>query len=265
MKWLYGAVVLSMMAIGIFSIMRFGYEPAPVGVMKPTMFSHPEELGAVTYRRFYSPIESKKLVVVGVPPQPEWHREIVKGMIKAAIAEKTPFNSIIIEEQMPPFDVSEFANLQVHKLPTNSKTQAELIDKISELKKNGERILVYMPSVYSTHAIEGNAVSRYEKTTGETLFSITTGPLSLGPDQEHLVDPPCVGSARDERGTAKLGCMILQSSRMQYRKNLKAEKWIGFMTSPKPEDFLLMVAAPGQVGGPPTVVPTKLRTGESNR
>jgi hypothetical protein len=246
-KTLYGLMLFVLATVGIFFVLKYGYEPTPTLIMKPSYFSSPEDIGATVYKRFYSPIEEQKIVVFGVPPQPDWQRQIVVGFLEKAALEKHPFDVVLAETQMPPLDLSHLtAALQVIQIPTNLDIQAELIDHVAELRKSGKRVLIYTASILSTHILPGNSISRYEKTTGEHLLAITSEPLTLHPNQEYVVDPPCVGSERDVNDTANLGCAVLKSSRPFYIRKIPQERYVGIMNEQKPEDYLLMVSSPNQ-------------------
>lgn len=245
-KWLYALIVLGMMTIGVAMILRFGYEPAPQMVMKPSFFNGPEDLGRVVYRRFYAPIEQTKLLVFGVPAKPDWHRGVVQGLLKAAADEGKPFERIVADPQMPVLDLNGLPLAEISVVPMNTDTQSEFREAIAMARKSGKRTLVYVPGFFSTHLLPMNPMERYEKASGEHLFSITSAPLSLQPSEEFNVDPPCVGSERDANGTSKLGCAIMSASRGFYRKKIKADRYVAIMNSPRPDDYLLMIAAPGQ-------------------
>jgi hypothetical protein len=214
--------------------------------MKPSFFDVPEDLGATLYRRFYVPIEQRKFVVVGVPPRPDWHVKIVRGILQAAASENKPFEVILADSQMPALDLSGLPPAQMHLVTMGDATQAAFADAAREARASGKRVLVYTASVYSSHVLQGNPIHRYEKMTGENLLSITTAPLALSSSEEHVVDPPCIGGERDTTGLAPLGCVILSSGRGYYRKKIKSDRFVAIMNSPAADDYLLMVAAPEQ-------------------
>ena len=248
-KWLYAALILVIVAAG-FSLLRYTYEPAPVAVMSPSMFDSPAQIGDVLLKRFYSPVSTDKVVVFGVPPKPDWHREVVHGFMAAAAREKVPFDIVLAEEQMPALDLTGLPAVEVVTVVMNARSQNEFIDRLRTLRENGKRILVYTASVFSTHLVESNPISRYEKSTGQHLLSISSGPLALRSDQEQLIDPPCVGTEVDREGYAPLGCAFLKGGRGYYRKHVAQDRYVAIMNSPRPEDFLLMISAPGQAGAP---------------
>jgi hypothetical protein len=241
---LYIPAMLFVMTAGVLAMLKMGYKVDPVDVMSPSFFDDPEEIGAVVYRRFYTDIELRKRVVFGIPPQPDYHRLIVRGFLKAAMVEKHPFEALISEQQTIPLDLKDLPPLETVTVPTNTDTQAELVDAIKRF--DGKRLLIYLPSVFSTHLLPGIVITRLEAVLQENLLTITTGPLALRPDQEYRVDPPCLGSERDTSGTSALGCAILQSGRMNYLKKVKQERWVAIMNEQRPGDNLLMISEPGQ-------------------
>ncbi len=245
-KWLYAALIVMIVATGFAMIFKVGYNPAPALIMKPSKFDQVEKIGAVAFRRFYVPIEQAKRVVIGVPPQPEWQRDVVRGFLMEAASLGFPFEVIIADAQMPPLNLEGLPPVELHVVSLNSPTLTEFGDRLQEARAAGKRTLVYTISTYSTHLLEGNAINRYEKATGERLLSITSAPLALNATEERLVQPPCVGTEQGGAHLAPLGCEILKAGRGFYRKKIYADKFVAIMNAPGFDDYLLMIAAPGQ-------------------
>lgn len=245
-KVAYVVAVLAIMTIGIFLILRLGYERQPIGIMKPSSFDTAENIGAAVYRRFYVPIEEQKIVVFGIPPQPAFHRDIIRGFLEAASEEKRPFDLIITEAEMPILNLQGLPDPEIKPMRINTESQAEFIEALDAARAAGRRTLVYMPSVYSSHLLSGNVINRFETNTKQTLFTITSAPLALRQDQEYVVEPVCVGSEVDGQGLAPLGCAIMRAGRSVYRKKLAQEKWVAMMNDQAREDYLLLVSTPGQ-------------------
>lgn len=248
-KWmfrLYIPALLLVMTVGVFSILKFGYKPAPVGIMKPSFFDSPEEIGHVVFRRFYAPLEVKGRIAFGIPPQPEWYGKVLLGFLKGAAAEKHPFDVIVQEIEMPDLDLSSLSGIQVVKVRTNVDPPTDLLALLAKLEEDHKRVLIYVPSIFSAHVLPASPLHRIEKFIRTNLFSISVGPLALHPNQEYLVQPPCVGTERDTMGTSDYGCVILQAGRMHYRKKVPQDRWVAIMNEPKPEDYVLMISEPGQ-------------------
>ncbi|MES2963298.1 MAG: hypothetical protein V4760_05365, partial [Bdellovibrionota bacterium] len=222
-KWLarlYIPAILLVMTLGVFSIFRFGYKPAPTGIMKPSFFDSPEEIGHTVFRRFYAPLEVKNRLAIGIPPQPEWYRQVVVGFLKGAAAEKRPFDVVVQEIEMPDLDLSSLPEIGVVKIRTNTNPPTDLIDLLAKLEQDRKRVLVYMPSVFTAHVLAASPLHRIEEYLKTNLFSISVAPVALRSDQEYLVQPACVGTERDLMGTSDYGCVILRAGRMHYRKKV---------------------------------------------
>jgi hypothetical protein len=269
-KWfvrLYIPALMLILTAGMLFVLKFGYTPVPPMVMTPSFFDQPSEIGAVAFRRFYAEIRERKIVVLGTPNEPAFHRDVVTGFLAAAAQDGSPFDVLIEEQQMPElvFPANMPAGFQVKRVPSNTETQAEMIDAIDEVEAKGQRAVVYLPNVFSTHILKGNALSRLERSMGQKFFAVTTGPLALANDQEYLVDPACVGTERDSMGVSELGCAILKAGRSFYKEMAKANlsekenakpkpnnqrRWVAIMNQPtQDEDYLLMISSPGQDKG----------------
>jgi len=233
-------------ATGVAVLFVVGREPHATIVMSPSMFGGPEQIGAALLIQLQNQITDQKVVAFGVPGQPDWQRAIVRGFLAAAAAEKIPFDVIIAEQRMPTLDITDFSQTEMHSIATNTKTQSEFVELMQAARSAGKRVLIYTASVFTTHLINGNSIDRYEKLTGEKLLTISSGSLALRSNQEFLIDPPCLGSERDQNGTAALGCGLLHASRQVYRKYLPNERFVALLNSSRPNDYLLLVSSPGQ-------------------
>jgi len=241
----YIVSILVILTFGVFFILKLGWEPTPEIVMKPSFFNRAEEIGTTLLRRFYSPVAQKQLIAIGIPPQPVWQYDIVRGFLITAAEEKAPFDVVIEEVQMQPLNLTGIPPLNLILMPTNSETQSELIERVHQLQKDGQRILILTSSIFTAHFIRNSPINRYESITGEHILTITTGAMALKPDQENIIEPACVGSERDREGIAPLGCALLKASRGYYSRQLKNDRYTAIMNSPSAEDYLLAIAAPG--------------------
>jgi hypothetical protein len=251
---------------GFVTTLLYGYRPAPTQIMKPSFFDSPQEIGAVTLKRFYAPLAAEKVVVLGLPTNQDWAAQIATGFLEAALQNSRTFNRVIIDEQMATETRNQIRALvpDLIELKTNTETQSDLIDALNAGIAANQHILLITPNLYSTHLLPGNAITRLEKLmlAGNekddgriiSLFSITVGPLALEAGQEKELDPVCMGSERDGSGTADLGCAIAQAGRYFYRKRILDKepnaraRFTALMQSPRPNDYLLLVREPQNYG-----------------
>lgn len=263
----YGIIFgLVLIMAGIVATLLYGYRPAPTRVMKPSFFDSADQIGVVALKRFYVPLAAEKVVFLGVPTNEEWAPRVVTGFLHAAHQNARAFDHVIIEAKISREWIEEISKSspKLSEVDTNTETMAELTDLIQASEKRGERVLVVMPNIYTTHLLPGNSITRLEKIllppdaqdTGRivSLFALTVGPLALEAAQEKELDPVCMGSERDGSGTADLGCAILQAGRFFYRKRIldseprARERFVALMQSSRPNDYLLLVREPQNSG-----------------
>ena len=263
----YGmAFGLVIVIVGVCTTLLIGYRPAPTQVMKPSFFDTADQIGVVTLKRFYAPLVDEKIVVLGVPTNRDWAPQIVTGFLIAAQQNSRAFTRVIVEDKLSNVlkDEIKKVNSAVTELNTNTETLAELVDALNTATTAGERVLLVMPNIYTTHLSPGNTMSRLEsmmispeyKEQGriKSLFTISVGPLALEAGQEKELDPVCMGSERDGSGTADFGCAIAQAGRFYYRKRVldkepnARERFVALMQAPRPNDYLLLVREPESYG-----------------
>ena len=251
-----------MVMTGVIVTLLVGYRPAPTPIMKPSFFNSAEDIGAVTLKHFYAPLAAENIVILGVPSNRDWSTQLVSGFVESAAINSRGFTHAVIERQMPAVLRAELKRLMptTIEIDSNTETLSELTDAVLSAKKQGHRLLVVLPNIYSTHLLLGNTMQRLERnltraSTGagaatseggeangadedngrseidriarndvaigaNSLFAISVGPLALEAAQEKELDPVCMGSERDGSGTGEFGCAILQAGRHFYRKRI---------------------------------------------
>lgn len=242
-KLYYSLILLVFFGILMALIVHYGIKARAINILKPSYFSTPEEIGAVIFRRFYSEISSDKLLVIGVPAKSVFHHNIVAGLLRVAAHEGKAFDVLFTDPRLPQSEALP-PQLKVIPLSINGEDLGDAGALIKSLLAQDKRILVYTYSTMSSHLLAGNTIAQLEKSLKRPVFSITTSQLSLRNDQEYSLEPPCVGSARDETGTADLGCIILQTSRSYYRRNLDPTRYVAVIDQHGRSDYLLLSSGP---------------------
>lgn len=253
---------LVLVLVGVLVTLLYGYRPAPTRIMKPSFFDSGDQVGVVTLKRFYAPLSDEKLVVFGIPSNRDWATSVTRGFIVAAQENSRAFTHVIVEQKLSNELRGELHKLipKVTEIDTNSETLAELVDAVQAAAQAGDKTLLVVPNLYSTHLLPGNTMSRLEnvlipeeeRSKGRivSLFTISVAPLALEASQEKEIDPICQGTERDGSGTADFGCAILQAGRYYYRKRIldtephARGRFIALMQSSKPNDYLLLVREP---------------------
>lgn len=260
-RWAKWGLLIGMIAVtlGVVLTLLLGYRPAPQKIMKPSFFDHPEEIGAVTLKRFYASIGEETVVILGVPSNRDWATPFVRGFIESARANHRAFQVVLIEKLLSEALRKDVASLvsETSEIESNTETMSAVADGIEKARLENKKTLIVVPNIYSTRLIAESPLMRLEKQMNQAagasyhpFFSISVGPLALDPSQEKELDPVCMGSERDGSGTSEFGCAIAQAGRGYYRKriletepNAKA-RFVAIMQSTKPNDYLLLVREP---------------------
>lgn len=255
------AALVAITAI-VFLLLKYSVAPSPIKIMSPSTFERPDQSGAVVYKRFYDPLSRASFAVFGAPPRPEFHARIAEGFLAAAASVGKPYQAVLAEPALEPLREVHGASIEAFNINEPDLTAAAA--KLKDLASQGKRVFIYTASTFSSHVLKENAIHRLEQALGQPLFALTSGTLVVRATHERLIDPPCVGIARDSHGTAGLGCLMLTTSRRFYRKKLPLDKWVSLMEQEAGGDFLLLTSSPemaqrAERTGPQAPVPMPVR------
>lgn len=237
------AIFLSSLVIGAFFIWFLADGQSPVELIKPTQYSSQREIGASAYEKLREHLSSKKLLIVGIPPQPEMYQEIVFGFIEK-LAAADPKLIVLKEPKWPalPADI----NVENYDFVFSDDDLSVEAQTVQRALDEGRTILIYSVNVFSTHLIHNNPMMRFEKQIGRPVSAMTIGQLSLRHGTEHKNDPKCVGSMRDDQGLYELGCAQLANGRKHYRELLPLDKLTAILVEQSENDYLLQVYLPSK-------------------
>jgi hypothetical protein len=266
-RWATGAnwlliLALVLITVGGLFIAKWGVSHRPQGLMKPSFFASTEELGQVVYRRLFPELHERSFAAIGLPPNREDWAAFVAGFLLEAAQVDLPYAKLVMEEgldsiPLPP-EVAE--SLVVSSFRTNGETRAALVDLLADAQAKKERVLIVTVSTFTARLLGSVPIQKLIDEMAlsggpdfaNSMQTITLGPMSLEPDQEFVIDPPCVGTQRDQHGTSRLGCALLQASRSAYRRlrrePVPADKYTAVMElHHDSRDILVAIAPPGQV------------------
>ncbi len=218
---LYVLLPLLVITLMVWFIAKWGLNPRAVGVMKPSFFDQPEELGAVLYRRFFVELESSPVVVWGTQSQSPEHLAVVAGFLAQGADQP---RQVIIDEELawsggPQFDGAQVLDFQ---------SQYDELKKVIEATiPEGQPVLLVTRYAYSAQKVGMNTLAKdLREELGVPLFTITHLPMATNADQEGELFPQC--TVMNDKGLSELGCLALAKSRSIYRKAPKfpSGQWV---------------------------------------
>ena len=99
-----------------------------------------------------------------------------------------------------------------------------------------------VPQSEASHKIPQSLVSELQKSVGEQpIMSLIFSNFPRRREDESNLEIPCNTGPKDSEQTGSLGCLILQSSRVLYRKHLKAGTWVGLLNQVGGSDYVFLI------------------------
>ena len=235
------AIFIASLVLGAALVWALSRGPTAVQLIPPAQFASQKEVGALVYEKLHDKLAGKKLLIVGIPPQPEVYQDIFLGFVERFLQDDK--NIVVLKEPKWP---ALPANLKVetYDFVFNDDDLGVEAKSVQQAINDGKTLIVYTVSIYATHLIPSSPVLRFEHQIGHKIPSVTVGPLVLRHDGENLNDPACVGSMRDEQGLYELGCAQITNSRNTYKALLPLDKLTATLGEQAENDFLLQLYLP---------------------
>lgn len=236
------AIFLGSLAAGaaLIWLLSMGTQ-SPVELISPTQFASQEEIGAAAFVSLGERIGTKKLFVLGIPPQPETYQNIVIGFLQK-LAENNP-NIIVLKEPKWPALPADL-KVETFDFMFSEDDLTVETETIQRALDSGKTLIIYSVNIFSSHLILNNPIRRFETALKRKIPAVTIGQLTLRQGGEYKNDPKCVGSMRDTQGLYDLGCAQLANSRHNYRNLLPLDKLTAILVEQSQDDYLLQVYIP---------------------
>ena len=225
---------------GLIWLLSMGTQ-SPVELITPTQFAAQKEIGAAAFESLGERIRHRKMIVIGIPPQPETYQNIVIGFLEK-LAETDP-NIIVLKEPKWPALPTELKVETFDFMFSDDDLTVES-ETIQRALDSGKTLVIYSVNIFSSHLILKNPIRRFEEALNRKIPALTVGQLTLRQGGEYKNDPKCVGSMRDTQGLYDLGCAQLANSRHNYRNLLPLDKLTAILVEQSEDDYLLQVYIP---------------------
>jgi hypothetical protein len=198
MAWII-SIISVIFAIGaLMRVFHGEVEIQPLKVLNPTNFTRPEEIGAVTFRRFWQELNAEKLVIVASSPFLHDYDRVWQGFIAVAKENHVEFDSIFEQEGL-------------RKL--SSTSQPLNWEKVQFAEINAKHVLVH---VIATDDMWNEVAAR---TTGG--FVIFQSVLPVTANEVEMMTASC--HAEDKK-KFQLACKAMQTLTEGKRKKFDHSK-----------------------------------------
>jgi hypothetical protein len=169
------------------------------------------------------------------------HVEIADKILQLAQKDQDPrmhFSAVYVEPKLArdPFLITA--------MPLDIKSESQkLVQKIQEANQNHGKILVVVPTIYSTQMIKEAPVSQLKLQTGLSMMSLSMVPLFVGNNELKSWDVPCFRDG-DQSGESPLGCAVRDRAVVIGYYKVKKDKIAGQLEQYGAEDYLLFLHYP---------------------
>lgn len=242
MKHIYWLGVVLVVSLGVYFSTHMTVSPESISKVKFAQYSLPEEFGKVIFEELQGEIKSAPLIFLGVTPNKIEDLELWRGFLESNQKPGEKYDVIVVEAMLPSVEI--FQN-GLH-LPVK-EDMPRLAEGIKKARKQGLRVAVIAPHIYTSQLIKSNPVDRLKQEFQIQGVSLTVTKFPTTRNEESTFQPACIDSgAQDIAGTSNLGCMIRNMARKTY-KNLAADKkkpepkkYSGLMDQITQQDYLIL-------------------------
>jgi hypothetical protein len=221
--------------VGLVFAIHYGLRGQPVPKIKLSHFESAEQIAASVLLILHEEIKSHSVIFIGVEPDQMSHIEIADQFLQLSQKDQDQqmhFSEVYIEPKLAkgPFLATAIS------MDIKSESQ-KLIQKA---KKNNTKLLLVVPTIYSTQLIKEAPVSQLKLSSGLPMMSISMVPLFIGNNELRTWDVPCVRDG-DQSGESPLGCAVRDRAVVIGYNKVKKGKIAGQLEQYGIEDYLLFL------------------------
>lgn len=223
-----------LLVLGLALALLVGRKPRPEVVIPLQSIESPAAYALKVHEQIQKQIKQTPILVLGYQAEHPEQFEVVRALLQNIQATDSKFDTWIAEDKL---DLPE-----LWQVPEKVQMSGDLGPIGLGLKQGleqGRRILVLVPSVFSSPLISTNLADQLDRRFHLPVLTVTLAELPRTREDEKSVTIPCAMPDADSIGTGVLGCAILQAGRSTYRKPTSPNSRIGFMDQRSPSDFLV--------------------------
>ena len=237
-KWFW-VLISVVVSSGIYFSIRYGLRPKPISLMKPTIFSSMEELGAVTSRRLFQPLRSEKVIVLGYDAGMKDSLLMWQGLVKAARESKVNLQKVYYSgvQELPEY----FKQFSPQVIDENSIPQ--LKQELISLRRRNGAILFIVPTESATHLRADSLTKKLEATAMGPVFSISQLPLVLDLENLEKLSSSCTDLDPSDY-TSRLQCVTFKYAKSQLRRKMDPHQIQGAIERYGLKEYLTFVYLP---------------------
>ncbi len=228
--WVFFGIL---MLAGLGSVLFVGLSPRPVPKISLSPFESPTVLANALAMRLNDELGRANTIVFGFDGT-AYHETILKQILPALKDKGINLEHVFVDRQLG-WEIPNSKEIDLSQGPQEVLREAELA------ATQKQKILIITGSVHSSQLLQNNLVQFLVGQLKDTkILSITFSWFSRNKAEEELIPIKCK-TGNDPLQTADLGCWILQSSRIQYRKKANLTGPMGLLNQVGLSDYIFLV------------------------
>jgi len=240
MKKIYGIIIGLLTIVSLGWVIQLTLEGKPIAKISLSEFERPQSLSEAVKMRLRQEIKDHAIIFLGVDPDEPTHLEVWKNFINEMIEPGWKFDEILVEKGL---SYKEPWNLGEHLIDVR-ENELSLKASWNEVSNKEKRVVVVVPSVFSSQLIKDNPVQRLKVNPNEGRFlSLSLVPLGENTNEPEVSRIPCAAEGSDYTGQSPLGCMIRKKA-MFWKKPFKNKKYLGIVEQVGLHDYLVYFRKP---------------------
>lgn len=221
---------------GVTTSIYFGLKPRPILIIGLSGFDSPKKLAQSIQLRMRQEIHEAPILLLGFQPERPGQIQAVLEFLRTNTEAGYAYDTQVIEENFPPEIQALFPTAE--KINAKEKIQ-DLAMALQSAHQQGRRVVVILPSMYTSQMLQQSVADQLKKKFQVPILSFSFVELIRSRENEKSVAIPCYVTEADPTGAGRLGCAILQQSRLHYRKKLSPGKNAALMDQRGSRDFLI--------------------------
>lgn len=224
---------------GLVWVTSLTIRPRQVNKIKISRFENPAVVANSALLSLERELQGHSLLLLGVGIGQPDIPSIVLKWIEVNRDSSSAFPVVIVDEEVDRL-FPELRSVGGERLGVRQDL-ARLAAGLQRYQQSGIRVMVLMPAPFAVPSLE-NSPAFHLKEAGFKPLSLLFVGFPRRRTDESEVAIPCDVGPRDQTGTGKLGCDILTTARLQYRKFFSPGDLVGLLNQTGPSDFLFLLA-----------------------
>jgi hypothetical protein len=240
-KVFWGLLIVSLgITAGLWLFVREGVGPQPVGHIKLSSFVNAREASNAMFLKLRPQMLKSEVFFIGLPGNLAVGLDLVQQLQSDLPRYLESSFVFFIDQELEKLYPEIFRLLgqpvQIGRLATEVGLQ-----ELQSLVQGGLKValITQLQTAYS----EAPGLAQVWRDQGGLSFNLLLASLARSKEQESELFPPCRTGFESANPVANLGCMILQTSRLNYRRKAETKNFFGLMVQISDRDYLYLLRA----------------------